>query len=206
MIATPSMGSLLSWRRLVPVASGLAQGSQQNGIDDGRTDPRSSDAPHEARGSGRSPTPTPSRRWGRSPSSGYIPTLERHPEGAGSRQSAGSYRDSWITPFDGLRLRGSRGLERLGKRNKKSRRGGTPRGIRPRRLTRQRAPRPSRVAFYLVIRQLRFRFSYGAECESTPAPSTTFIVPRGTGKASEFFSDLLCHRSVRSSSGGAGAQ
>jgi len=32
---------------------------------------------------------------------------------------------------------------------KKRRRGGTPRGARPRRLTRQRAPRTSRVALHL---------------------------------------------------------
>ena len=37
--------------------------------------------------------------------------------------------------------------------NKKSRRGRTPTGIPPRRLTRHRAPRPSRVALHLVIRQ-----------------------------------------------------
>ena len=42
-------------------------------------------------------------------------------------------------------------------RKQKSRRGGTPEGIRPRRLTLQRAPRYGRVALYLVIRQLRWR-------------------------------------------------
>ena len=36
----------------------------------------------------------------------------------------------------------------------KSRRGGTPEGVRPRRLTRQQAPRPSRVALHLVVRRL----------------------------------------------------
>ena len=36
----------------------------------------------------------------------------------------------------------------------KNRHGETPGGIRPRRLTRQRAPRPGRVALYLVIRRL----------------------------------------------------
>ena len=41
----------------------------------------------------------------------------------------------------------------LRRNNKKSRRGGTPCGIRPRRLTRQRAPRHGRVAPYLVIRR-----------------------------------------------------
>jgi hypothetical protein len=38
-------------------------------------------------------------------------------------------------------------------KNEKSRRGRTPVGIRPRRLTRQRAPQSSRVALHLVIRQ-----------------------------------------------------
>src|SRR4051795_2884945 len=35
----------------------------------------------------------------------------------------------------------------------KSRRGGTPQGIQPRRLTRQRAPQHSRVALCLVVRR-----------------------------------------------------
>jgi len=38
-------------------------------------------------------------------------------------------------------------------KNEKSRRGGTPQGVRPRRLTLQPASRQSRVALYLVIRQ-----------------------------------------------------
>ena len=47
-------------------------------------------------------------------------------------------------------------------RKQKSRRGGTPEGIRPRRLTRQRAPRHGRVALYLVIRQLRWKVATNA--------------------------------------------
>jgi hypothetical protein len=43
-------------------------------------------------------------------------------------------------------------LNVLDAKNKKSRRGGTPEGIRPRRLTLQQAPRQSRVALYPVIR------------------------------------------------------
>ena len=51
-------------------------------------------------------------------------------------------------------------------RKQKSRRGGTPEGIRPRRLTLQRAPRQSRVALHLVIRQLRWRVAI--KCIATP--------------------------------------
>ena len=40
----------------------------------------------------------------------------------------------------------------LDAKNKKSRRGGTHEGVRPRRLTLQQAPRQSRVALYPVIR------------------------------------------------------
>lgn len=47
------------------------------------------------------------------------------------------------------------------RKNEKSRRGGTPGSVRPRRLTREQAPRRSRVAFYLVIR-LNIRF-YGGD-------------------------------------------
>jgi hypothetical protein len=44
---------------------------------------------------------------------------------------------------------------------KKSRRGGTPPGIPPRRLTRRRAPRRSRVALHLVVRRHPIRSSSG---------------------------------------------
>ena len=52
--------------------------------------------------------------------------------------------------------------------NKKSRRDGTPEGIRPRRLTRQRAPRHGRVALYLVIR--RFRWEAASDYAGTLSP------------------------------------
>jgi len=146
-------------------------------------------APQE-RGSARSPTATPTRRWGHIPSSGCTPILERRPARAGSRKSAESYRESLITPFDGLKPGGNRGLERAGKRNKKSRHGGVPGGSPPCRLTRQRAPRPSRVALYLVIRQLHFGFHRSRLCFRAGS-MTTFILPRGKGKASEFFSDRV---------------
>ena len=44
------------------------------------------------------------------------------------------------------------GFQRLAPQKQKSRRGGTPESIRPRRLTLQRVPRPGRVALHLVIR------------------------------------------------------
>jgi hypothetical protein len=47
----------------------------------------------------------------------------------------------------------------VGAAKKKSRRGRTPWGIRPRRPTRQRAPRPSRVALHLVVRPVGFKSS-----------------------------------------------
>src|SRR5205085_11014916 len=45
------------------------------------------------------------------------------------------------------------GLQPAHGKRKKSRRGGTPEGVRPRRLTRQQAPRSVRVALHLVIRR-----------------------------------------------------
>ena len=63
-------------------------------------------APRE-RGSGRRPTPAPRRRWGRSPSSGCSPSAGKLPGGKGSRRSARSYPESWMTSFRGLRYRGN---------------------------------------------------------------------------------------------------
>ena len=58
-------------------------------------------------------------------------------------------------------------------KNEKSRRGGTPEGIPPRRLTRQRAPRHSRVALYLVIRQLRWPSHDPLGCDSSSTNDCT---------------------------------
>ena len=66
-------------------------------------------------------------------------------------------------------------------KNEKSRRGRTPGGIRPRRLTRQRAPRQRRVALYLVIRQLRIDF-WRSPAQTAIAPQH-IIVWRAPGKA-----------------------
>jgi hypothetical protein len=54
------------------------------------------------------------------------------------------------------------------RQEQKSRRGGTPGGIRPRRLTRQRAPRRRRVALHLVVRPLRWTaaINYAATLQS----------------------------------------
>jgi hypothetical protein len=53
------------------------------------------------------------------------------------------------------------------RKQKKSRRGRTPLGIRPRRLTRQLAPRHSRVALHLVIRRLRSQIFWSPFFEFT---------------------------------------
>jgi hypothetical protein len=53
---------------------------------------------------------------------------------------------------------------------KKSRRGRTPESIRPRRLTRQRAPRHGRVALRLVIRQFLDRIISLGEAKTSPNP------------------------------------
>src|SRR4029077_17637564 len=70
--------------------------------------------------------------------------------------------------------------------NKKSRRGGTPWGVRPRRLTRQRASRHGRVALRLVNR-LRKHRSDGAKGKIPEAPHQPPIVRQQKGKASKFF-------------------
>src|SRR5208337_1226177 len=62
-------------------------------------------------------------------------------------------------------------LIRASSGEKKSRRGRTPSGIRPPRLTRQRAPRTSRVALHLVFRRLEFNLIVRAEYQSAPASS-----------------------------------
>jgi hypothetical protein len=64
----------------------------------------------------------------------------------------------------------------------KNRRGRTPKGIPPRRFTRQRASRYGRVALHLVIRRLLIH-----SCAEPPSNSlrrllTTRIVRLGTGK------------------------
>jgi hypothetical protein len=162
-----------------------------------RPDPNLVRRAPEARGSERRPTPAPIRRSGHSPNSGCIPILERRPKALGSTRLARSNRDSWISPFDGLKPSTSRAVERHGTQNKKAD-VAAHRGVWPRRLTLERAPRPSRVALYLVIRQLQFMFFIGADCE-TMGPLTTFIVPRKNGKASELFCDFLRYGSVTSS-------
>ena len=48
-------------------------------------------------------------------------------------------------------------VPRRPRNTKKSRRGGTPGGVRPRRLTLQRAPRQGRVALHLVIRRFHWQ-------------------------------------------------
>ena len=63
-------------------------------------------------------------------------------------------------------------------KNKKSRRARTPSGIRPRRLTRQRAPRFDRVALHLVIRLLGWR---SRDPFSRNSPQRNMIVCRRGG-------------------------
>jgi hypothetical protein len=75
-------------------------------------------------------------------------------------------------------------------RNKKSRRGRTLWNVRPRRLTRQRAPRRCRVALHLVVRPARFKSSSEPTANSDQ-PHIRLIVPRGEGIASEFSWDFL---------------
>lgn len=67
--------------------------------------------------------------------------------------------------------------------NEKSRRDGTPAGIRPRRLTRQRAARYGRAALYLVIRRLELiQSTGGAAFQFTACPLTVVSYGSKLGK------------------------
>ena len=81
--------------------------------------------------------------------------------------------------------------------NKKSRRGRTPRGIRPRRLTRQRAPHQVRVALRLVVRRLLMsNFCFDSQSRKTHSVAA-FIIPRGAETASDLFASRMNFRGWR---------
>ena len=64
-----------------------------------------------------------------------------------------------MIPFDGQRPHGGRGMERLGKRKKKADVAEHPQVFGHVGLLVNEPPGLSRVALYLVVRQLRFNFS-----------------------------------------------
>ena len=70
------------------------------------------------------------------------------------------------------------------------------------RLTRQRAPRPGRVALHLVIRRPGFMFSSEPTMPLLTGSLTPLIVPRGSGKASEPSSGISYHEGSRPSARG----
>ena len=162
-----------------------------------RPDPTRLRCAPEAREAARSPTPTPGRRWDRSPSSGCIPILERRPKASGPRRPARSYRDSLITPFDGLRPRAGPALCTSTSKIKKptwwntQRYSATPAYSSTSPPAKPGCPLSSHPTTLIQV------FN-GPVCESTRAPLTTYC-PAPNGKASEFLCDLLCHGSVRSS-------
>jgi hypothetical protein len=69
-------------------------------------------------------------------------------------------------------------------KNKKSRRGGTHESVRPRRLTRQRTSRHSRVALQIVIRQLLSESRSRPYRGSLVASNSTSQTRKGNGMAS----------------------
>ena len=75
--------------------------------------------------------------------------------------------------------------------NRKSRRGGTPEGIRPRRLTRQRAPRHGRAALHLRHPTTSNQLCGGATFDSHSPSATLVLYGEEREKASELLS--ACH-------------
>jgi len=94
-------------------------------------------------------------------------------------------------------------------KNEKSRRGGTPEGTRPRRLTFQPASRQSRVALYLVIRQciiIRYEMENATSLDLQSCPQKHDISVAASPQPSQntcmggdnfrYFSMKVCERSA----------